>query len=720
MRMRITAICMLVILACATGYGQSQSTTPFSLRIVPQLVIPVGRDWSLFTPGAGSAFTAEYLMPFLPMLFAGADVEYSWIPVSGGMTSLSLLNGGIITGLRFDIASIFGLRFFGAAGGYYGFLNDAGGNSGANPFLSAGGGLTIAVNPRFVVDTGVAYRNFLGLYNDISIHVGASYAFGQTGAKPIAQPVQTEKKPVPVTPAPLIENQQKQPVGTKGAGIEVSTSQALSVFPVLFKFYNDNPIGTAVIRNMDTSAAENIRASFLVKQYMDNPKECKAPETLKTGETGAIELYGLFTDSILGISEATLVSANISLEYTMSGKPQKKDFTIALRIQDRNAMSWDMTEKAAAFITPKDPTILKFSKNIASVLKGKASGALNANLLAAVGIHQALDLFGLSYTVDPVTPHSTVSRDPTKVDFLQFPRQTLDYKAGDCDDLTILYCALLESVGVETAFITTPGHIYAAFSLNTSPDDARKAFTHFDDLVFLDGVSWMPVEVTERKDGFVSAWQSGAKAWRENRAKGQAALLPVHASWKKFEAVGFSTDSLPISLPTENAVVRSFTQEILKLIDREISDQVSALQEKARKAQDPSKPVNDLGVLYARYGLYDRAETEFIKVVKKEYVPALVNMGTVLYLRGAYRDALGYYERAQKKEPANALALLGIARANHAIENYGDAKSAYSALQKSDPALAQRFAYLDLRGEEAARAAELSQASSAAVWEERK
>ena len=33
-------------------------------------------------------------------------------------------------------------------------------------------------------------------------------------------------------------------------------------------------------------------------------------------------------------------------------------------------------------------------------------------------------------------------------------KQTLEYRAGDCDDLSILYSALLESVGVETAFIT--------------------------------------------------------------------------------------------------------------------------------------------------------------------------------------------------------------------------------------------------------------------------
>ncbi|MFW6293995.1 MAG: hypothetical protein ACOC7V_16970, partial [Spirochaetota bacterium] len=71
---------------------------------------------------------------------------------------------------------------------------------------------------------------------------------------------------------------------------------------------------------------------------------------------------------------------------------------------------------------------------------------------------------------------ATASEDRGAVDFLQFPRQTLTYSSGDCDDLTALYIALLESVGVDTAFITVPGHIYAAFAVETSPEEARREF----------------------------------------------------------------------------------------------------------------------------------------------------------------------------------------------------------------------------------------------------
>ncbi len=719
MRIRISVIVISIILGCGLAYGQAGSTPPFSLRASPQLTLPLGGDSDFFRLGYGASLSAEYRMPFLPILYAGAGAEYSYIPIVN-TTQMSLINLGLIAGVKMNIASIFGFRVYGAAGGYYSQvhrfpLSDFG-------LMASGGlGLTFALGPRMVLDAGAAYRMYFGLYNDLAINAGFSYALG--GGTPAPKP--PVEKPQTQTPAPQPLKQTTpppapapKPAVTKGAGLDLAAPQALSVFPILFKFYNDNPIGVAELRNKDTSPAENIRVTFLVKQYMDNPKECKAPASLKSGETGSVDLYGLFTNSILTISEATLVSANLTIEYTMGGKPQKKDMTLAIRIQDRNAMSWDQTAKAAAFITSKDPSILKFSKNVSSAIKGKATAALNANILSAIGIHQALDLYGLSYVVDPVTPHAAASKDPTMVDFLQFPRQTLDYKAGDCDDLTILYCALLESVGVETAFITVPGHIYAAFSLGSTADEARKLFTHYDDLILIDGTAWMPVEVTERKGGFVSAWQSGAKTWRENKTKGQAELLPVHAAWTKFESVGISADPLAMTLPAEDQLVGSYTREVLKLIDNEISAQVNTLLDREKKAQDPSKPANELGVLYARYGLYDRAETEFQKAVKKEYAPALVNMGNLLYLDKDYRGAIGYYERAQKKDPANSMAILGIARANHAMENYGDAKAAYAALTKADPAMAQRFAYLDLRGEEAARAAAVNQASTAMEWNE--
>ncbi|MGA2640347.1 MAG: tetratricopeptide repeat protein, partial [Spirochaetia bacterium] len=97
---------------------------------------------------------------------------------------------------------------------------------------------------------------------------------------------------------------------------------------------------------------------------------------------------------------------------------------------------------------------------------------------------------------------------------------------------------------------------------------------------------------------------------------------------------------------------------------------------------------------------------------------ALLNMGNILYLSDQKEKALEYYNRAYAKDPENPKVLLAVAKANHDLENYGTVKKLYAELKARDPDLAQQFAYLGLKGEEATRAAEVGGVSGVVVWEE--
>ena len=144
------------------------------------------------------------------------------------------------------------------------------------------------------------------------------------------------------------------------------------------------------------------------------------------------------------------------------------------------------------------------------------------------------------------------------------------------------------------------------------------------------------------------------------------------------------------------------------------------LQRDIKNSGGSPRSINRLGVLYARYGLYDRAKREFKKVLVKDnsYVPALINMGNIHYLGGDIKGALNYYNRAYKTAPDNPKVLLCVARANHELENYGSVREAYDKLRAIDPDLAIQFAYLDLRGEEAARAASMAGVKEVVIWDE--
>ena len=328
-----------------------------------------------------------------------------------------------------------------------------------------------------------------------------------------------------------------------------------------------------------------------------------------------------------------------------------------------------------------------------------------------------MGLHGINYVIDPQTPYTDLSSDAQAIDYLQFPVQTLEYRAGDCDDLSILYSTLLESTGIEAAFITVPGHIYAAFNLGMNPDDAKKTFQNPGDLIFLDGKTWIPVEITMVQDGFLKAWEMGAKEWREHNIEGNASLYPVHTAWEEFEPVGLTGTSAAIDYPPGNLVIDRFSGTLNRFVEREIAGKVDRLQEKIRTAGNKTRTQNSLGVLYARYGIMDRAKEQFTASARNQYAPAMINMGNILFLEKAYNEALDYYESALDINSRSAAAMVGIAKANYELENHGSVKRTYSEIQRIDPDLAERFSYLVSGSDDTARASS-AMIREAVVWDD--
>ena len=117
--------------------------------------------------------------------------------------------------------------------------------------------------------------------------------------------------------------------------------------------------------------------------------------------------------------------------------------------------------------------------------------------------------------------------------------------------------------------------------------------------------------------------------------------------------------------------------------------------------------------------MYDRASETFKEIVQtREYKPALINWGNLSFMKDDYEAASGFYQRIIDIDANNKYALLGVARCNHEMENYGLVSKTYQKLKEIDPNMAIRVAYLDLRGEEATRAADAAGMRKLVLWEE--
>lgn len=683
--------------------GDSKSSY-LSFHLTPGLVVPIGEDKDFFNMGGGAGISGEYKFRSMPLFFISGNAGYYFMPVTFE-TSMSVISFGVGGGLNYSIRPKLFLKTFVGGGYYYSFLNDGTGPKSGNPYVQGGAGVHYLITPTISLGLQASYTKYLGLYNGICISFGTAYHIPAKGERPTKI-----KEKAPAVPKPL----------AGGKLLQIKNITFEDIFPVFFKYYDDHPVGNAVLYNDTNKQITDITVNLFVKQYMDNPKACKVPAELGPGEESPIELNALFTEKVLEITEGTKVSVEITLEFKLGKERYADNYIETIRLYDRNATTWDDDQKAAAFVTAKDPAVLTFSKNIAGLIKEKGSKAVNQNLRMAIALHEALSLYGMSYVVDPTTPYKEFSQNKTAVDFLQFPRHSFQYKAGDCDDLSILYSSLLESVGIETAFVTMPGHLFLAFSVDMTPEEGRKNFLRAEDLIFKDGKSWIPVEITEIDGGFLKAWQIGAKQWREASAREQEGFFPIHEAWKLYEPVGLPGDSYYVTMPSNEKILNAYLQEIITFIDREIYPQLAKIQSEIKKTGGSPASMNKLGVLYARYGLMDRAEREFKKVLAKDinYVPSLLNMGNIYYLNGDMKTAKYYYDKAYKKAPDNPKVLLTVARVNHEMENYGTVNEAYGKLKYLDPDLAQQFAYLDLRGDEALRAASIGGIKEVVIWEE--
>jgi Tfp pilus assembly protein PilF len=700
--MRKVAVLSLFLAILAFHAGAQAALSGLEFAVEPGMSVPISST-DLFGLGFAAAVSARLPLGGLPLL-VGPELDAVFQPLQNSSDYLSLV--GLGAQARYDLRlGPFFLDPYGQAGYFLGMAAGAMGRS-----LYFGGGLDLgfALGKAFGLELAGGCRDYTGLYQSIaaSLSVDLKPSELKTAGKAPTGPA------APARPVPLVETAVVQ-----GKALEVSQVELDPVFPVLFKYYDDHPVGSIKIKNTSSQPVENLNVSVFVSEYMDNPKLCATIPRIESGAEADAQLFALFNDKLLAVSEGTKVSTKISLEYGSGGASTTQDRVETLRIYDRNASMWDDDRKAAAFVTSKDPTVLRFSKNVMSMVKDKGSRAVNENLLAAMAFHEATRLYGLTYVTDPSDSYAATLQNKTAVDFLQFPRQTLDYKGGNCSALSILYSALLESVGVETAFVTVPGHIFMAVSLGMPPERARKEYLSPDDLILIGDKSWLPIETTQRDSGFVEAWQAAAKEWRENQAKGLAALYPVHDAWALYEPVGFASDMENIALPDADKVASAYLQELVHYIDGEIYPAVTKIQAEIKSSNSSPKSLNALGVLYAHYGLDDRAKEQFKKALAKgDYPYALINLGNLDYLEGSYQESLDFYQRAQKLVPSNPTLLLALARANHELENYGVAKVAYDRLKIVDPDLASRYGYLELKGEEGTRAANVAGLTDQVEW----
>ena len=180
-------------------------------------------------------------------------------------------------------------------------------------------------------------------------------------------------------------------------------------------------------------------------------------------------------------------------------------------LYDKTAITWNENAKVGAFITPQDGSLKTWTAAVSEAARETMLSALNQPLQIAMQIYQALAATGIQYQEDPSSPFTRVQGRVEAVDSINLARTTLRQRYGDCDDLTVLFTSLLETRSVRTGFITTPGHIYAAFDTGVAAENYQEIHPDRAMTLAVDGTLWVPVEVT-LLDGRATSSRPGSAA----------------------------------------------------------------------------------------------------------------------------------------------------------------------------------------------------------------
>jgi tetratricopeptide (TPR) repeat protein len=672
--MKNTARALIVSLAAAlaSALGIQAQAAPtqasdFTLVGSPVFTSPLLSGYfevnEIVSSGWGGRISLEYGTPWLKTLSLRGSLGFSSfgfqstgdIETPGSLGEASLLAGAAYS---YSFAQRFVARAFVEGGLICGFLST--GDVTAYGNARAGADLEYEITDRIAARLEAGFDWAAGLYAGPSLGLGATYR-------------------LPAPPRAATE-------GLKLLDFRAIETQG--IFPIFRAYYDGHSLGSVTIVNASKEAVSSVRLSLYIRQYMDAPKDCAALARLGPGESATLPLFAVFNDSILGVTEATKATAEISVSYDASGvRGASQSRSASVVVYDRNAMNWSDDRRAAAFVSNKDPWVQDLTGHIMAAVKDERNRGLAKNLQTAIAVHQGLDAYGLGYMIGTERPIEKDAASAQVVDSIKFPRQTLGFRAGDCADLSVLYASCLEAAGVETAFITVPGHIFMAAELGLGKAEAKERRMDMRELIEQDGRLWVPVETTLRSSGFMAAWRKAAEEWRTASAQGKAAFYPIHAAWLEYAPVGLPADGSSVAPPSAEGIAASFKAELAKAVDAELGARLAAL---GPVAEGSARARNARGILYAQYGRLSEAEADFTAAASAGSDAAGINLGHVALLRGDQAKARELYRKVAARNPDDLKTLEGLARAALSVDDQDLAELAIKALREIDPQAAAR------------------------------
>lgn len=499
---------------------------------------------------------------------------------------------------------------------------------------------------------------------------------------------------------------------TEPPPFEIKSIIVANLFPSLMQYYQHTPVGNITIKNTGTEDIKNLKVSLFIKQFMDFPVFSEKISSINKLETIDIDLNLLFNQEVLKLEEDLKVQIKLDISWTYQGKSNNSEETTIVTLYRRSAMQWDDSGKLSSFITPNESIVEQFSHRVVSNTEIAYDFNITEKFNRAVRISNALGAYGISYIEDPASPITKILGNSEAVDTVRFARKTLFIRSGDCDDTTALLSSLFESAGIDTAIMTSPGHVFMAFDSEESISSRWMYESDQITVIPYNGTLWIPIETTILKEGFFSAWEAASKEVKMYESKGKIEFIPVKDQRQTYPPLPLGTSIYQVLEPGKDIIdlfdIRS-TEKIRKELYSNLVDNLQNISDQAGERKK-SAIQNRLGILHIRYENYSEAEKIF-KVINNdlpEYISAYVNLANLYRIQDKNSQAINLLESALRKSPDSTAVNLVLAQCYYDKSDYLKAGNLFAKIDAADPLLAGKFVYLSFTREDGGTAGRAS------------
>ncbi|MCR4899462.1 MAG: tetratricopeptide repeat protein [Treponema sp.] len=443
-----------------------------------------------------------------------------------------------------------------------------------------------------------------------------------------------------------------------------------NVFPLLYTIYKENSFGTLHISNDETAEIKNVRVSIRANDYTASELECGVIPVIRKHRTESIPLTADFSDAILQFSENGQIPAEVVINYELLGQKRTSVSQIIIPVYNRNQMRWADPAVLASYVSASSQEVMEFSKYLVGVARRYLRSGLNRNMQFAMYVYEGMRLGGIRTEADSSTPYDTYHLQPSELDYIQYPYQTMLYKYGDKDDVGILLMSLLESVGIESAFITTKDDFIVLFNTEIDADNVQTYFDGSDRVVIPDGHIWIPLSMKVFEQGFINSWYNAVDEIMQLYENDEEYnYVGITDAWATYPPASISTGDTINLESSEKTVAEIVETDISRYITAEFGPQIAAVQNRILKEGASVGLYNQLGMLYVRAGMYSSAIPVYQLSAKMGSIPAMNNLGNIASLQKKYDEAMSWYKKVLELDPENATAKSNLARIQSDLQN---------------------------------------------------